>query len=265
MRAWRSAVGVGRGHLDGPSPPLDAAPTSSRELGDASPVGEAEADDRGAGAGRSAPPACPRRRADRRPARRPGRRGARPRRGSATSAAPSCRRRAQRADQLPGLTAGGGIEPGRRLVEEQQLGSPTMPDGQVEPAPLPTGEVPHPLVELLAEPDQVDALGDGAPAAVAASRRRHHLGDASARARPPTSAARCRCGRGSPGRRGRVVTEHADVTRGALAVALEDLHGGRLARAVGPEQGVDLTLVDVEATPRRRPRSRRSPCAGRAR
>jgi hypothetical protein len=33
---------------------------------------------------------------------------------------------------------------------------------------------------------------------------------------------------------------------GALAIALEDLDGGRLARSVGAEEGEDLAPVDLE-------------------
>ena len=44
----------------------------------------------------------------------------------------------------------------------------------------------------------------------------------------------------------RVVAQHLDVPAVALAVALEDLHGRRLAGAVGAEQGDALADLDVE-------------------
>ena len=40
-----------------------------------------------------------------------------------------------------------------------------------------------------------------------------------------------------------------DLARVAMAVALEDLDGGRLAGTVGPEQGEDLTAGDLEVHP----------------
>ena len=48
-----------------------------------------------------------------------------------------------------------------------------------------------------------------------------------------------------PGRAG-IVTEDGHVTGGPRAVALEDLDRGRLAGPVVAEQGVDLTLGDLE-------------------
>src|SRR3712207_8113806 len=46
--------------------------------------------------------------------------------------------------------------------------------------------------------------------------------------------------------RSRVVAEYADLARGAVAVALEDLDGGRLPGAVRAEQPKDLALLHVE-------------------
>ena len=62
-----------------------------------------------------------------------------------------------------------------------------------------------------------------------------------------------------------VVAEHGDDAAVALPVALEDLDGRRLARAVGAEQAEDLAGRDLEVDARERPRSPRRTCAGRAR
>ena len=51
----------------------------------------------------------------------------------------------------------------------------------------------------------------------------------------------------------------------ARAVALEDLDGRRLARAVGPEQAEDLAAARPRSRCRGRPRGRRRTCAGRGR
>ncbi len=40
-----------------------------------------------------------------------------------------------------------------------------------------------------------------------------------------------------------IVAEHRDLAAAARAVALEDLHGGRLAGAVGPEQAEHLAAL----------------------
>ena len=52
----------------------------------------------------------------------------------------------------------------------------------------------------------------------------------------------------APGTAGvlRVLAEHAHLADAALAVALEDLHRGRLARAVGPEEGEDFPPLHLE-------------------
>ena len=81
------------------------------------------------------------------------------------SAAPSCPRPHRLGDQLPRLAAGGGIEAGRRLVEEQQLGSPTMPRARSSRRRCPPDSVPTRCVGLVVEADQLDAprrrRGDG--------------------------------------------------------------------------------------------------------
>ena len=48
---------------------------------------------------------------------------------------------------------------------------------------------------------------------------------------------------------GGVVAEHAHVAGGAVAVALEDLDGGRLAGPVRAEQAEDLAALDLERQP----------------
>ena len=45
----------------------------------------------------------------------------------------------------------------------------------------------------------------------------------------------------------RVEAEHLDVAGVGPAMALEDLHGGALAGAVGAEQAEDLSVLDLEA------------------
>ena len=61
--------------------------------------------------------------------------------------------------QLVELPPGHRVEAGSGLVEEQQLGPPDDADRDVEPPPLPAGQVRDPPVRLGGEPDQVDQLG----------------------------------------------------------------------------------------------------------
>jgi hypothetical protein len=49
---------------------------------------------------------------------------------------------AERPDRGPGLLPGGGVEPGGRLVEEQQPRPADDPERQVEPALLAAGQLP---------------------------------------------------------------------------------------------------------------------------
>jgi len=62
--------------------------------------------------------------------------------------------------QVVEIAPGLGIEPGRRLVQEQQLGPAHDANGHVEPAPLTTGQTPDPLAGLLGEPDRGDEFVD---------------------------------------------------------------------------------------------------------
>src|SRR5207248_3998293 len=63
---------------------------------------------------------------------------------------------AERAQCLPGLAAGVGVEAGRRLVEEDQFGVADEREAEVEAAALAAGEAANYLVSLVTEPDQLD-------------------------------------------------------------------------------------------------------------
>ncbi len=153
----------------------------------------------------------------------------------------------QRADQVPELPPRLGVEAGGRLVEEEQLGPADDPEGHVEPPALAAGELVAAGVALLGQADGLDHL----------LRRRAGRGStrrsgatASATVRSARSLADCstmpRRARQSRSPVVRVVAQHLDVPAVALAVALEDLHGRRLAGAVGAEQGDALADLDVE-------------------
>ena len=75
---------------------------------------------------------------------------------------------AQRAHELPGVAARGGVEAGRRLVEEDELRVADERDPEVEPPLLPARERLHLRVALLVEADEVDHLVDVARVLVVA-------------------------------------------------------------------------------------------------
>src|SRR5436189_1947454 len=66
--------------------------------------------------------------------------------------------RPQRADRAPGPPARRRVEPGRRLVQEDQLWVADERQAEIEPAPLAAGELSRARVALLLEPDQADHL-----------------------------------------------------------------------------------------------------------
>ncbi len=116
----------------------------------------------------------------------------------------------------------------------------------VEPTPLPARQGAHARARLRREAHGLDHLVGVARRRVVAGRGAHGLRDGElrlvarvlrddAQARPP----------GPPGPGG-VLAEHADVAAVAVPEPLEDLDRRRLARAVGAEDGDDLTRREVE-------------------
>ena len=65
---------------------------------------------------------------------------------------------AERLDEVPRLAAGGRVEPGGRLVEEEHFGTTDDPEREVDPAPLSARQRTDSGVDLLVEPDQTDDL-----------------------------------------------------------------------------------------------------------
>jgi hypothetical protein len=80
-------------------------------------------------------------------------------------------------DHAPGRAARRGVEAGRRLVEEDQLRVADQAERDVEPAPLPTGQLLAERVRLLLEPDERDRLVDLARRRVVAGVQLQALAD----------------------------------------------------------------------------------------
>src|SRR5215208_4177338 len=159
---------------------------------------------------------------------------------------------AERADGLPRCPARRRVEPGRRLVQEDELGVADEREAEVEPAGLPAREALDPRVTFVAEPDQLEHLVDGPLPAVVTAEEREHLSygqrgvhrrrleddaDLLAPLRPRPLG---------------ISSEHLDGPGIAFPVALEDLDGCRLARAVRPQDAENLAHADVEADPTHR-------------
>src|SRR5262249_11306831 len=151
--------------------------------------------------------------------------------------------------RLPRRPPGAGIEPRRRLVEEDELRIPDERKPEVEPPLLPARKGADADIGLLREPDDLDDLihvarplvvpGQGAQRLprrqVRVDRRRLRPGAEPLAPRLPGSL--------------RVGAEHLDVAGAAVAIALEDLDRRRLAGAVRTEQAEDLSGPDLEVDP----------------
>ena len=139
------------------------------------------------------------------------------------------------------------VKSGGRLVEEQKVRISDQAEGQVEPAELATGQIPSLRISLLTQFDELDHLVDRATTRVIAAVHLDQLGDrqvvldaglledhADSLPQPALAV-------------GRIHPEHSGLAARARAVTLEDLHGRRLAGAVGPKQTEHLSPRDFEA------------------
>ena len=155
----------------------------------------------------------------------------------------------QAADQLPRVAPARGVEAGGGLVEEEQRRVPDDAEPDVEPPLLSAGQTLHPVVRLLAEPDQLDDLVHRTRVRVVAGVAGEHLAhrvvrldrqllqhDTDPRTQPSLGTAI-----------GGVHAEGLDTAAAAVTETLEDLDGRGLAGAVGAEQGEHLAPLHVEA------------------
>ena len=155
-------------------------------------------------------------------------------------------------DLLPDRLAADRVEAGRRLVEEEHLGLVDERRGEVEPAAHPARVGADPPVGGALEPDAVEQrLGAlarpsarGSPCSVACSRisSRPVISGSSAASWSATPIAR----RTSAASVDDVVAGHPGAAAGRAQQRGQHPHRGRLAGAVGPEEGVDLALGDLE-------------------
>src|ERR1041385_5404378 len=149
-------------------------------------------------------------------------------------------------DQVPELPPRLRVEPGGRLVEEEELGIGHQRAGERQPLLLAAGELADPGVALLAELHRGEHVVDGTGTAVEApeelDRLRHGelLGELGLLERDPEALAE-RARIPPPG-----LSEHPDLPRVGRGEAFADLDGGGLAGAVGPEEAEALARPDLE-------------------
>jgi hypothetical protein len=150
----------------------------------------------------------------------------------------------------PGL----GVEPGRRLVEEQQLGPAHDADGHVQAASLPAGQAANPLAGLLGEPDRGDELVHvprprhtrHRVRRVVRTQVREQLPDPPFAMVPPGLQHHSDPGPPRLPAARRIGAEHTDLPGRPHPEALEYFDRRGLARPVRPEQGQYLAPARAE-------------------
>ena len=156
---------------------------------------------------------------------------------------------AVRADHVPQRASRLGIESRRRLVEEQQLGSPGERGRHREALPLSARKVRVAGVGLLLELHERDQLLDRPTRLVEPGEQRAELGDGLLLEQPRVlerhADTRADLLRVAPP----VQPQHLDDAFGRVEQAFADLHGGRLARTVRAEQPEDLAALDRQVQP----------------
>ena len=169
------------------------------------------------------------------------------------------------ADLVPDRQPAGGVQPGRRLVEEEHLGLVHERRGKVEPALHAAGVA---LDAAVAASTRSTSSRSSSARSVASARVRPKGGPAGSaargrsgagRGRPPAGRRRC----GAAPRQGRAATS-TPATRavpdGDRQQRREHAHRGRLACAVGAEKAEDLPR-GPRGRPRGRPRPYRRFCS----
>ena len=154
----------------------------------------------------------------------------------------------ERPDDLPELASRLGVEPGGRLIEEEQLGAVDQRAGDREPLFLPAGQRADAGATLFLELHEREHLVHRVGAPVEAAEQRDRLRDRELVAElgvleldAETLAQRAPPGPVVPTHR-----QHLDRSRVGKREPFEDLDGGSLAGAVGAEQAETLAGLDRE-------------------
>ena len=158
---------------------------------------------------------------------------------------------AQRADQVADLDDLLGVETYRRLVEDDDLGRADESAGDAHALAVALGQV---LDDALADVTDAHHLADLTDVGLAGELAALQLVvEAQVLVHRHVQVEGGLLGEvadllfGVEGISQHVDACHADPSRGGGEVAREDVHGGGLTRAVGPEEADDLALADGEA------------------
>ena len=160
---------------------------------------------------------------------------------------------AEALDHLPGGAAGGGVEAGGRLVEEEQLGVADERDRDVEPPLLAAGQAPGALIGLLGESDELDRLVDRSRGPVVAGVHLERLAHGQQRLHPAFLEDEADPPAPIASRRRRIGAEDLDLAAVAVEVALQDLEIAVVFPApLGPRNAKISPRLDLEVDPAQR-------------
>jgi hypothetical protein len=156
---------------------------------------------------------------------------------------------AQLPDERPELPPRLGVEPGGRLVEEQQLRAADDAQSDLQPSALPTRQPASAGAGVVGEADEFEHLVDVAWFRVVRRLRAQQL--------PAGQLALAQAGLEhdaqlhlpAPPAGRRVHAEHPDLSAVAVPETLQHLDGGRLAGTVGTQQREGLPPPDVQVDP----------------
>ena len=161
-------------------------------------------------------------------------------------------RPAEALDHFPQLASRLGIEPRRRLIEEEQLGTAHQSAGDGQPLLLPSRQLPHPAPAFFAQGHQVEHFVHGVRVMIETAKELQGFFDRKLfrelrflelNAQPFAE--------GPPSRA--VIPAHAqdfDVAGVGEGEAFQDLDGGGLPGAIGPQETETLTGIDGEVQSR---------------
>ena len=153
---------------------------------------------------------------------------------------------------LPGRAAGGRVETGGRLVQEDEFRVADEGEGEIEAAPVAAGEPGAERARLLGEADQGDGLVDISRRAVEPGVHGQALPDGQAGLRLRLLQDHAHAVPPGAARRGRVVPQDPDLSLRARPEAFEDLDRRGLTRAVRAEEGEDLAPPHLQINARHR-------------
>jgi len=155
----------------------------------------------------------------------------------------------QLADQLPGLPPDRRVQPGSRLVEEDEPRVADDPERDRQAPLLAAGQLGGPLLGLVLEAHQADHLVSAERVRVEGTEMGDQLADGQLLEGAGVLGDDADLGAPAAPGLGGVGAEHRRRPALAPAEPFEDLDGGGLAGAIRPEEGEHLSGLDLEVDP----------------